>query len=88
MYKYCPDSLQQFFNLCLYFVEWRSVNGQGLVIRDEDHTCVIEGEWKRINTLQHYNVSYHIIKRYFGKLVARNRSKFFTISGMLSEVSH
>jgi len=37
-------------------IQWRSSNGQGLVIRDEDHTCVIEGEWKRINTLQHYNV--------------------------------
>ena len=27
------------------------------VLRDEDETSVVEGEWKRLNTLRHYKVS-------------------------------
>ena len=28
------------------------------VLRDEDETSVVEGEWKRLNTLRHYKVSW------------------------------
>ena len=27
------------------------------VLRDEDETSVVEGEWKKLNTLRHYQVS-------------------------------
>lgn len=27
------------------------------VLRDEDESSVVEGEWKRLNTLRHYQVS-------------------------------
>lgn len=33
-----------------------SPNGACLVLKDEDTTNVVEGEWKKINTLEHYKV--------------------------------
>ncbi|XP_037831111.1 plexin-B1 isoform X1 [Kryptolebias marmoratus] len=37
-------------------LEWRSGVGGHLILSDEDLTCVVQGSWKRLNTLQHYKV--------------------------------
>ncbi|EMP30067.1 Plexin-B1 [Chelonia mydas] len=42
-----PDSLD---------LEWRSGLAGHLILSDEDVTSVIQGTWKRLNTLQHYKV--------------------------------
>ncbi|XP_053147883.1 plexin-B1 isoform X2 [Hemicordylus capensis] len=42
-----PDSLD---------LEWRSGLAGHLILSDEDVTSVVQGTWKRLNTLQHYKV--------------------------------
>ncbi|KAM6979965.1 plexin-B1 [Aplochiton taeniatus] len=37
-------------------LEWRSGVAGHLILSDEDLTSVVQGNWKRINTLQHYKV--------------------------------
>ncbi|XP_013856546.1 plexin-B1, partial [Austrofundulus limnaeus] len=37
-------------------LEWRSGVGGHLILSDEDLTSVVQGSWKRLNTLQHYKV--------------------------------
>lgn len=37
--------------------EWRSGVAGHLILSDEDLTSVVQGSWKRLNTLQHYKVS-------------------------------
>ncbi|XP_053324893.1 plexin-B1 [Spea bombifrons] len=37
-------------------LEWRSGLAGHLILSDEDLTSVLQGSWKRINTLQHYKV--------------------------------
>lgn len=37
--------------------EWRSGVAGHLILSDEDLTSVVQGNWKRLNTLQHYKVS-------------------------------
>ncbi|KAF3689372.1 Plexin-B1 Semaphorin receptor SEP Precursor [Channa argus] len=37
-------------------LEWRSGVAGHLILSDEDLTSVIQGNWKRLNTLQHYKV--------------------------------
>ncbi|XP_028906939.1 plexin-B1 [Ornithorhynchus anatinus] len=37
-------------------VEWRSGVAGHLILSDEDVTSVVQGTWKRLNTLQHYKV--------------------------------
>ncbi|XP_038596331.1 plexin-B1 isoform X2 [Tachyglossus aculeatus] len=37
-------------------VEWRSGVAGHLILSDEDVTSVVQGNWKRLNTLQHYKV--------------------------------
>lgn len=37
-------------------VEWRSGLAGHLILSDEDVTSVVQGTWKRLNTLQHYKV--------------------------------
>nr|XP_006820080.1 PREDICTED: plexin-A4 [Saccoglossus kowalevskii] len=37
-------------------LEWRQGFGGRLSLADDDVTCKVEGEWKRINTLEHYKV--------------------------------
>ena len=36
--------------------EWRSGQAGHLTLSDDDVTAVVQGRWKRINTLQHYKV--------------------------------
>lgn len=38
------------------FAEWRSGVAGHLILSDEDLTSVVQGNWKRLNTLQHYKV--------------------------------
>ncbi|XP_078065963.1 plexin-B1 isoform X2 [Mustelus asterias] len=38
-------------------LEWRSGLAGHLILSDEDLTSVLQGNWKRINTLQHYKVT-------------------------------
>lgn len=40
----------------LMAVEWRSGLAGHLILSDEDVTSVVQGTWKRLNTLQHYKV--------------------------------
>ncbi|KAG8436014.1 hypothetical protein GDO86_007202 [Hymenochirus boettgeri] len=37
-------------------LEWRSGLAGHLILSDEDLTSVVQGSWKRVNTLQHYKV--------------------------------
>ncbi|XP_038132550.1 plexin-B1-like, partial [Cyprinodon tularosa] len=37
-------------------LEWRSGVAGHLILSDEDLTSVVQGSWKRLNTLQHYKV--------------------------------
>lgn len=36
--------------------EWRQGRGQRMILQDEDVTTKIEGDWKRLNMLAHYQV--------------------------------
>uniref|UniRef100_A0A4W3JJK5 Plexin-B1 n=1 Tax=Callorhinchus milii TaxID=7868 RepID=A0A4W3JJK5_CALMI len=38
-------------------LEWRSGLAGHLILSDEDLTSVLQGNWKRLNTLQHYKVA-------------------------------
>ncbi|XP_062923728.1 plexin-B1 isoform X1 [Mobula hypostoma] len=38
-------------------LEWRSGLAGHLILSDEDLTSVVQGNWKRLNTLQHYKVT-------------------------------
>uniref|UniRef100_A0A8C7F4H3 Plexin b1a n=1 Tax=Oncorhynchus kisutch TaxID=8019 RepID=A0A8C7F4H3_ONCKI len=37
-------------------LEWRAGTAGHLILSDEDLTSVVQGSWKRLNTLQHYKV--------------------------------
>lgn len=46
-------------HVCLVFAsptEWRQGRIARVVLQDEDITTKIEGDWKRLNTLMHYQV--------------------------------
>lgn len=36
--------------------EWRQASGARMILQDEDITTKIENDWKRLNTLAHYQV--------------------------------
>lgn len=38
--------------------EWRQGRLTRIILQDEDITTKIESDWKRLNTLAHYQVSY------------------------------
>uniref|UniRef100_A0A4W5PCB0 Plexin-B1 n=1 Tax=Hucho hucho TaxID=62062 RepID=A0A4W5PCB0_9TELE len=38
-------------------LEWRSGVAGHLILSDEDLTSIVQGNWKRLNTLQHYKVA-------------------------------
>ncbi|XP_068690006.1 plexin-A1-like isoform X2 [Montipora foliosa] len=38
-------------------LEWDQSSGRGLSLRDDDSQALIEGEWRKINTLRHYQVT-------------------------------
>lgn len=40
----------------ILFAEWRQGRGQRMILQDEDVTTKIEGDWKRLNMLAHYQV--------------------------------
>uniref|UniRef100_A0A672YM46 Plexin-B1 n=1 Tax=Sphaeramia orbicularis TaxID=375764 RepID=A0A672YM46_9TELE len=42
-------------------LEWRSGVAGHLILSDEDLTSVVQGNWKRLNTLQHYKVSQSVV---------------------------
>ena len=42
--------------LHLLIVEWEQSSGRVLALRDDDSQSVIDGEWRKINTLSHYKV--------------------------------
>lgn len=42
---------------CCSCSEWRSGVAGHLILSDEDLTSVVQGSWKRLNTLQHYKVT-------------------------------
>ena len=39
-------------------LEWRLPDSTTRLLRDEDQTSVVDGPWRRINTLKHYEVSH------------------------------
>lgn len=44
-------------NLCISFdAEWEQSSGRVLSLRDDDSQSLIEGEWRKINTLNYYKV--------------------------------
>lgn len=52
-----PKLTVHLFIFCvLMAVEWRSGLAGHLILSDEDVTSVVQGTWKRLNTLQHYKV--------------------------------
>lgn len=40
----------------IFITEWRQGRIARVVLQDEDITTKIEGDWKRLNTLMHYQV--------------------------------
>jgi len=55
IYKSQPVSTRPytFYNSDLHFL---TANGRVTVLRDFDYTTVEDGDWKRVNTLSHYEV--------------------------------
>ncbi|XP_063679501.1 plexin A3-like isoform X3 [Bolinopsis microptera] len=47
------------------------------VLRDEDETSVVEGEWKRLNTLRHYKVAENAVFAFVADSTATNRFGHF-----------
>uniref|UniRef100_A0A8D8LSB8 Plexin-A4 n=1 Tax=Cacopsylla melanoneura TaxID=428564 RepID=A0A8D8LSB8_9HEMI len=39
-------------------IEWRTSKGDRIILNDFDTTTNVEEDWKRVNTLSHYNVPY------------------------------
>lgn len=37
-------------------IEWRQGSGARMILQDEDITTKIENDWKRLNTVAHYQV--------------------------------
>lgn len=50
---------------CAFCSEWRSGVAGHLILSDEDLTSVVQGNWKRLNTLQHYKVRVHASLTHF-----------------------
>ncbi|KAG9477767.1 hypothetical protein GDO78_012992 [Eleutherodactylus coqui] len=51
--------LTNWMSICLHSylrVEWRSGQAGHLTLSDEDLTSLVQGQWKRLNTLNHYKV--------------------------------
>lgn len=44
------------FSFFFAIAEWRQGRGQRMILQDEDVTTKIEGDWKRLNMLAHYQV--------------------------------
>ncbi|TTG93067.1 Plexin-A4 [Bagarius yarrelli] len=55
IYKNVPYSHRQ--NASDMDLEWRQGRGIRIILQDEDMTTKIEGDWKRLNMLSHYQVS-------------------------------
>jgi len=45
------------FNVPFCLAEWRQASGARMILQDEDITTKIENDWKRLNTLAHYQVT-------------------------------
>uniref|UniRef100_A0A8C2IF97 Plexin-B1 n=1 Tax=Cyprinus carpio TaxID=7962 RepID=A0A8C2IF97_CYPCA len=43
-------------------LEWRAGMAGHLILSDQDLTSVVQGSWKRLNTLQHYKVSQVVLQ--------------------------
>uniref|UniRef100_A0AAR2L1L8 Plexin-B1 n=1 Tax=Pygocentrus nattereri TaxID=42514 RepID=A0AAR2L1L8_PYGNA len=48
-------------------LEWRSGVAGHLILSDEDLTSVVQGSWKRLNTLQHYKVHMILTELHFSQ---------------------
>ena len=64
MHIYTPIYVRNSFlmNLCVcvcVFVEWRQGRLTRIILQDEDVTTKIESDWKRLNSLAHYQVHTH-----------------------------
>ena len=56
---YCESErrdLTNLLNFCCYWVEWVQISGTIKPLRDDDASSVVEGEWRKLNTLHHYHV--------------------------------
>ncbi|KAL5259585.1 hypothetical protein ACHWQZ_G009888 [Mnemiopsis leidyi] len=58
-------------------LELRLVGQRQYVLRDEDETSVVEGEWKKINTLRHYKVTENAVFSFQADSTATNRFGHF-----------
>ncbi|XP_026578546.1 plexin-A4-like, partial [Pseudonaja textilis] len=62
-------------------LEWRQTNGIRMILQDEDLTTKIENDWKRLNTLAHYQVPDGSLVALVSKQVtAYNAINNFTVS--------
>ncbi len=64
---------------CVRFVssEWRQGRMARVVLQDEDITTKIENDWKRLNTLMHYQVNIHRGFSVMFSLINSQTSPFF-----------
>lgn len=72
-----PTGVLPFPN-CMAFVspaEWRQGRIARVVLQDEDITTKIEGDWKRLNTLMHYQVRKQPLQAASRKLPGGRRKK-------------
>ncbi|KAM6436242.1 plexin-A4 isoform 2-T3 [Liasis olivaceus] len=62
-------------------LEWRQASGARMILQDEDLTTKIENDWKRLNTLAHYQVPDGSLVALVSKQVtAYNAVNNFTVS--------
>ena len=66
-------------NIHFDFLEWVESPSNHRILKDEDKTSVVEGDWKKINTLSHYEVPDRTCLR----LVRRFASPFDTSGNIL-----
>lgn len=46
------------YNILVLLTEWRQGRMARIILQDEDVTTKIDNDWKRLNTLAHYQVSH------------------------------
>ena len=51
---FCLPYTSSIYSIPLFPPEYLKSPSESTILRDEDHSTVVEGGWKRVNTLRHY----------------------------------
>ncbi len=52
----CTQPYLYLLCVCVFVIEWRQGRMARIILQDEDVTTKIDNDWKRLNTLAHYQV--------------------------------